>query len=79
MSQLNINLTPEFDTALQRLMRARGIKTKAEAVRLAVREALERTHAERCADFTSWIGLGKTVPENLARRFHSDDELWGPR
>ena len=79
MSQLNINLTREFETALERLMRARGIKTKAEAVRLAVREALERTHTERGADFTSWIGLGKAVPENQARRFHSDDDLWGPR
>lgn len=76
MSQLNINLTPEFEDALRRLMRIRGIETKATAVRIAVREALERTRPQRIVDFASWIGLGKSVPENRARHFRSDDDLW---
>ena len=79
MSQLNINVTPEFESALKRLMQARGLKSKAEAVRLAVREALERARPAGATDFTSWIGLGTAAPENPSPRFSSDDMLWGGR
>ncbi len=79
MSQLNINMTPEFETALKRLMQARGLKSKTEAVRLAVREALERARPAGKTDFTSWIGLGNAAPGNPRPRFPSDDALWGGR
>ena len=41
MTQLNINLNREFESDLKRYMRLRGIKTKSDAVRCAVREAVE--------------------------------------
>lgn len=79
MSQLNIHLTQEFEHRLSRLMRVRQIKTKSEAVRIAVEETLERS-LERGApatDFHSWIGLGCKAPLNPLPRFRSDDDLWG--
>ncbi|MBK6849073.1 MAG: ribbon-helix-helix protein, CopG family [Proteobacteria bacterium] len=57
MSQLNINLTADFSRALERLMRARGLRSKSEAVRLAVTEAAERaTHASRGRTSRTWWG-----------------------
>ncbi|HTP27653.1 MAG TPA: hypothetical protein VMK12_18630 [Anaeromyxobacteraceae bacterium] len=76
MAQLNINMTPEFEMALKRLMKARGFASKAEAVRVAVGEAVERARPAGVIDFASWIGLGKAVPENPSPRFATDDGLW---
>ena len=42
MSQINVHLTAEFEQALAELMRLRQIKTKSDAIRAAVQEALER-------------------------------------
>jgi Arc/MetJ-type ribon-helix-helix transcriptional regulator len=75
VAQINLNLTPEFDRNLRRYMRARGFKTKSEAIRAAVREALGI--AERVAspaELDEWVGLaqgGRKRP-----RFGSEDELW---
>lgn len=77
MAQLNVNLTPEFERAMERLMRLRGIATKSEAVRVAVQEAAEQ--AERDSeqyDFSRLIGLATRSPVNPRPRFRSDDELW---
>lgn len=79
MSQLNINMNAEFEKALKRLMQARGLKSKTEAVRLAVREAVERERSEGAVDFADWIGLGNAAPQNPSPRFASDDALWGGR
>jgi hypothetical protein len=80
MSQINIHTTNEFDRMLRRLMRLRGLKTKSDAIRVAVRECLERTTAgARGTDFESWIGLATTVPPNPSPRFESDDAIWGSR
>jgi Arc/MetJ family transcription regulator len=79
VSQLNINMTPELEADLKRLMKARGLKTKAEAVRIAVREALERARRADAADFASWIGIGNAAPANPNPRFTSDDALWRER
>jgi hypothetical protein len=78
MSQLNIQLTPDFERRLTRLMRVRGLKTKSEAVRVAVQETLERslTEAKPRTDFRTWIGLGRRAPLNPNPRFRSDDDLW---
>jgi Arc/MetJ-type ribon-helix-helix transcriptional regulator len=37
--QMNLVVTPEFERALQRLMKRRGFTTKSEAVRAVVEEA----------------------------------------
>ena len=77
MPQLNIHLTPEFQRSLVEYMRLRHLKTKSEAVRQAVSEALERERSRRrAADFATWLGLGNRAPQNPRPRFHSDDDLW---
>jgi hypothetical protein len=78
MPQLNIHLTPEFEQTLSEYMRLRGLRTKSDAVRLAIQEAVDRERRlRRVPDFTRWLGLGKQVAENPHPKFHSDDELWG--
>jgi Arc/MetJ-type ribon-helix-helix transcriptional regulator len=77
MSQINIHLTTEFEQALAELMRLRHIKTKSDAIRAAVQEALERELRRReTPDFLQWVGLGTQAPENPSPRFRSDDDLW---
>ncbi len=78
MPQLNLHLTPEFEEALDELMRLRQLRTKSEAVRLAVLETAERERRRRSpADFSSWLGLGRQTPVNPKPRFRSDADLWG--
>ena len=77
MGQLNIHMTPKFESMLGELMRVRGIATKSEAVRVAVEETLAAaTRAKAPVDFTQWIGLANKAQENPDRRFFSDDDLW---
>jgi hypothetical protein len=78
VARLNINVTPEFEAALARYMRARGIATRSGTIRRAVAEALERAIAERAP--RSWgdlLGAAVVGPENPSRRFRSDDGPWG--
>lgn len=77
MSQLNIHMTPRFEETLRRFMRARGLKTKSEAVRVAVEEGLTRASMRvGTVQFSDWLGLGKRAPENPRPLFASDDDLW---
>lgn len=73
---MNINLSDEFEDDLERLMRLRRIRTKSEAVRVAVRESLERSLRQAQApDFRTWLGRARG-DENPAPRFTSEDDLW---
>jgi Arc/MetJ-type ribon-helix-helix transcriptional regulator len=77
MSQINIHLTTEFEQALAEFMRLRKIKTKSDAIRAAIQEALERARRRHeSPDFSRWVGLGTEAPENPAPQFRSDDDLW---
>ncbi len=77
MAQLNINMTPQFEKALGRFMRIRRIKSKSEAVRVAVSEGLQRGIEENgVCDFADWLGLGLKAPQNPEPRFRSHDDLW---
>lgn len=77
MSQLNIHMTPIFEKNLRHLMKVRHIETKAEAIRIAVNEALEHFILNiKPTDFTTWIGLAKQSPINTKPQFKSDDGLW---
>ncbi len=77
MPQLNIHLTPEFEKALTEYMRLRRVRTKSDAVRLAVLEAVDRERREQPTPrFSQWLGLGRQAPENPNPRFHSDEDLW---
>jgi Arc/MetJ-type ribon-helix-helix transcriptional regulator len=77
MPQFNLHLTPDFEAAIDELMRLRRIRTKSDAVRLAVIETVAREkRARRVPDFATWVGLGRRVPENPNPRFRTDDDLW---
>ncbi len=77
MAQLNLNVTPEFASALERFMRLRNFHTKSEAIRAAVEEGLERAARPRSpATFRSLRGLGLAAPLNPEPRFPTDDSLW---
>ena len=78
MSQLNLNVTPEFEKDLKNYMKNKRIDQKSEAIREAVREAAARlaTHATS-PDFRSWLGLGLKVSPKSHVRFTSEDDLWG--
>ena len=76
MSQLNIQMTPDFEAKLRKFMALRGLRTKSEAVRLAIDEGLTRTPLPRETNWTSLrgAGLGSGKP-----RFENNDELWDDR
>jgi hypothetical protein len=77
MSQLNIHTTAAFEKQISQFMRVRGIKTKSEAIRVAIEEGLAfATRRTQTADFSEWRGLGNRAPLNPAPRFRSDADLW---
>jgi hypothetical protein len=77
MSQLNIHMTPLFENQLLKFMKLRHISTKAEAIRVAVKEGLEHSIGyAKSTDFSAWLGLGKQALTNKKMKFHSDDDLW---
>ena len=49
MAQINLNVTPEFEADLARLMKDRGLASKSAAIRLAVHEAAARRTSRRRA------------------------------
>jgi hypothetical protein len=75
MAQLNLNTTPAFERALARLMRARGIRSKSEAIRIAVEESAAAA-TRRTVDFESWLGVGTHAPPNPRPRFATHADLW---
>ena len=77
MTQLNMHIKPEFERDLARFMSLRGLRPKSEAIRLAVREGLERARAAPPGrSFISWAGAGLGAGTNPEPRFPSDDDLW---
>ncbi len=79
MAQLNIHLQPAFVEDLENFMTLRGLRTKSEAVRVAIREGLERLTRKRRPqpDFQQWQGRALRAAVNPRPRFQSDDDLWG--
>ncbi len=79
MSQMNLNVTPEFQRDLEDYMKRKGIRQKSEAIRLALREALERLNPGRkqASPWDRLFGFGlKFGPLNPKPRFKNDDDLW---
>jgi hypothetical protein len=75
--RLNIHLTPELEEALGELMRLRHVETKSDAIRMALRETVEREHRRgKAPDFSRWLGMAVEEPANPNPRFRSDDDLW---
>ncbi|MCP4660526.1 MAG: hypothetical protein GY856_34430 [bacterium] len=79
MAQLNIHLQPAFVEDLEKFMSLRGVRTKSEAVRIAVREGLDRLIRKRRShpDFQQWKGRALRAAVNPRPRFQSDEDLWG--
>ncbi|MEK6608860.1 MAG: hypothetical protein AABZ30_14465 [Myxococcota bacterium] len=80
MSQINLNADPKFLRDLARLMKAKGIRHKSEAIRLAVGEAARRL--ERRPDpstIDGLLGLGTSAPLNPNPKFRSRRDLWETR
>lgn len=77
MAQLNLHLNPEFEEALARFRRLRGLPSKSAAVRVAVQEALEREQERRPpVDYREWLGLGLVQPTQSNGQLASHDDLW---
>jgi hypothetical protein len=77
MPQLNMHISPDFDRELASWMEARGIATKSEAIRVAVRESLARLRSTgRPHDYRELVGLVKPTAPASKRKFKSDDDLW---
>ncbi|HWS75743.1 MAG TPA: ribbon-helix-helix protein, CopG family [Quisquiliibacterium sp.] len=52
MAQINLHVTAEFEASLEALMRHRGLRSKSEAIRLAVQEAAAPYRAAAPRDFS---------------------------
>jgi metal-responsive CopG/Arc/MetJ family transcriptional regulator len=77
MGQINLRVTEEFEQTLARFMRVRGIRSKSEAIRAAIREGLQAaTDRKGHVHFRAWLGAAAGPGENPNPRFKSDDELW---
>jgi hypothetical protein len=76
MSQLNIHMTPAFERALKKFMRAKGIKTKSEAVRIALQEAAERAGGRKLTPLEDLLGAANRYPHTPREQWLSDDDLW---
>lgn len=73
-----MHLKPDFEQALERLIRIRGFNSKSEAIRTAVKEALENAVAIKGhVHFSDWIGTAGIRSENPNPRFSHNDQLWG--
>lgn len=78
MNQINLQVTADFEKSLSILQKHRHIKSKSEAIRVAVIEAAQKALAgKKTTDFHSWIGLAlKTAPRSLPK-LSDEDALWG--
>ena len=76
MPQINLNVTPQFAEDLERLVRLRGLPNRSQAIRVAVREAVERALAEAPAGGIASLQGIAVQGARRRRRFTDDDGLW---
>lgn len=77
MSQLNINVTPEFERDLRALMKSRKLTRKSDAIRYAVHMAVKGEQKRR--DFEALLGALNNAAPNESPRFVNEDALWSDR
>lgn len=68
MPQINLHVTPEFERALDALVRGRHLPSKSEAIRHAVQEAAAPYLAVPKPDYSLLEGLLKRKPGDQKRR-----------
>ena len=78
MGQLNINMSQEFEQKLKRYMQVRQIKTKSDAVRTAVDEALQLAKRMPTVELRELFGAAKRLRQRPRRNWIKEDDLWGP-
>jgi Arc/MetJ-type ribon-helix-helix transcriptional regulator len=79
MKQLNIKLDSHLAKGLEILIKRRRLAGKTEAVRVAVREAVERLlNSERAKrTFRDSLGCAMSIGKlNPQPRFKTEDDLW---
>jgi len=69
--QMNLNVTPEFEADLERLMKARGSESKSELVRQVIHEAAQATAKRR-----DWESLAGVFADGKTHHPDDEDELW---
>lgn len=78
MSQLNINMTPDFEKDLRQYMKKQGLSRKSDAIRQALHEAVDQLKGRKAGiDFRTWRGIALKAPLNPRPRFKTEDDLWG--
>jgi hypothetical protein len=78
MSQLNIHMSAAFEKKLKSYMRVRGIKTKSDAVRTAIDEALQLAQKTPTVRLQDLYGAAKNLPQRPRRKWLTEDDLWEP-
>lgn len=77
MSRFNMQMNETFERDLTSFMELRGIATKSEAVRVAVREGVKSSSVKsKQYNFRAWLGAGLGPGLNPNPKFESDDDLW---
>lgn len=80
MKQINLHVTPSFLKELTTVMKMKGIKTKSEAIRVAVHHLVEQLTSSRTqTSFRGWLGMGLKSPLSLNRQFKDEDALWNKK
>ena len=75
MAQINLHTTPEFERDLVALMKARRLRSKSEAIRVAVREAAAPYTAAAQHDLSALIGFVDRLPGGRATTRTSQELL----
>ncbi len=75
MTQLNINMTPEFEALLKQYMEMNNIQHKSVAIRKAVEQAVNNPSDKKTA-FHELMGAAQKAPLNPHPKFNSDDDIW---
>jgi hypothetical protein len=72
MAHIKLHTTPEFEADLATLMRARGLRSKPQAIRLAVHETAA---ASRRRNLQALIGLVDRLPGGRKTKCRGEDLL----
>ena len=77
MTQINLHVTPEFEADLEKLMKDRGLRSKSEAIRLAVHEAAaaEAATAPKLIDWSELMDFVRRLPQERATNKTSEELL----
>ena len=77
MKQFNINIDPEFESVLTRYMKLKKLTKKSEALRTAIREAVEAMERIPSGGFSELVGVGLRTPLSADAYKLTEDDLWG--